>query len=288
MGWIKLDDGIGDDPKIMQVSPLAELLYIHGLCYANAKQTDGRLLKRVAKNKLLDVEKVEDLIAELVGAGLWLEVKGGYEIHAYLAHQRSKKQIEAMSKKRSVAGRNGGKQNRKQTLSKTEANVKQTVKQNGSKTGSKNEAEEEEEKELLTTTKAVVNTRPEVSELCERLAAKIKARDPKAKADGTSTTWLEECRKLIDLDGRTVEEIAIVIDWSQADSFWHKNILSMPKLRKKFDQLWAAANAPAGKSGDDDDGWAGFQEWAKDDTSPFETTGTHQMLHQATCEVTND
>lgn len=38
-------------------------------------------------------------------------------------------------------------------------------------------------------------------------------------------------------DGRTEESIATLIRWAQHDEFWMSNILSMDKLRQKFDQL---------------------------------------------------
>jgi hypothetical protein len=42
-------------------------------------------------------------------------------------------------------------------------------------------------------------------------------------------------------DERTEEQIHAAIDWCQDDEFWRVNILSMPKLREKFDQLRLAA-----------------------------------------------
>jgi hypothetical protein len=39
------------------------------------------------------------------------------------------------------------------------------------------------------------------------------------------------------LDGRTEQDIENVLKWSQNDDFWCGNILSMEKLRSKFDQL---------------------------------------------------
>ena len=42
---------------------------------------------------------------------------------------------------------------------------------------------------------------------------------------------------MLDNDGRTEQEIHGAIDWCQADEFWRSNILSMPKLREKYDQL---------------------------------------------------
>ena len=51
---------------------------------------------------------------------------------------------------------------------------------------------------------------------------------------------------MIDRDGRTVEEVARIIDWVEADDFWRANILSLPKLRQKFDTLRLQSQRPRG------------------------------------------
>ena len=46
---------------------------------------------------------------------------------------------------------------------------------------------------------------------------------------------------MLDSDGRTEREVMGAIDWSQNHEFWRANILSMPKLREKYDQLFMQA-----------------------------------------------
>ena len=54
---------------------------------------------------------------------------------------------------------------------------------------------------------------------------------------------------MIDRDGRTVDELTRIIDWVEADDFWRANILSVPKLRQKFDTLRLQSQRPrAGQS----------------------------------------
>jgi len=53
--------------------------------------------------------------------------------------------------------------------------------------------------------------------------------------------WLSACRLMREKDERTPKEIEAIIKFSQSDEFWKSNILSMPKLREKFDQLWLKA-----------------------------------------------
>lgn len=64
--------------------------------------------------------------------------------------------------------------------------------------------------------------------------------------------WIDECRKLREIDKRTPEQIEQIIIFSQDDQFWKSNILSMPKLRDKFDQLWLKAKKEK---------FAGIKEW---------------------------
>jgi len=64
--------------------------------------------------------------------------------------------------------------------------------------------------------------------------------------------WIDECRKLREIDKRTPEQIEQIIIFSQNDSFWRGNILSMVKLRKQFDQLWLKAKKEK---------FAGIKEW---------------------------
>jgi uncharacterized protein YecT (DUF1311 family) len=53
--------------------------------------------------------------------------------------------------------------------------------------------------------------------------------------------WIDECRRLREIDNRTPEEIEFVIRWTQQDAFELRNVLSMPKLRKRFSQLFLKA-----------------------------------------------
>lgn len=68
--------------------------------------------------------------------------------------------------------------------------------------------------------------------------------------------WIQECRLLREADGRTPDEIEAVIRFSQTDPFWKSNILSMGKLREKWDRLWLKAKGS--------DPHAGIKEWLAD------------------------
>lgn len=82
-------------------------------------------------------------------------------------------------------------------------------------------------------------------QLSKILMKKILKNNPTHKFSTLSDSELEktiqsyggEINKMFRLDNRTYEQIEILINWSQQDSFWQSNILSMPKLRKQFDTL---------------------------------------------------
>jgi len=74
--------------------------------------------------------------------------------------------------------------------------------------------------------------------------------DPKSEVKRmpktTQETWLTECRRLREIDKRTPEEIKFVIEWTQQDSFERTNVHSIPKLRKRFGQLFLKAKRDKG------------------------------------------
>ena len=78
--------------------------------------------------------------------------------------------------------------------------------------------------------------------ISEYLYQKILTINPNHKKPNFQS-WSKDVDKMIRIDNRTEEQIKYIIDWlysgtSQAN-FWRKNILSISKLRQKFDQLIA-------------------------------------------------
>jgi hypothetical protein len=86
MTWIKLDDTLPNNPKILPLSDKAFRMYIEGLCYSNQYLTDGFLPDAIVRRLGNPIELIE--------AGLWLESDNGIQIHDYIKHQTSKKAVE--------------------------------------------------------------------------------------------------------------------------------------------------------------------------------------------------
>lgn len=77
--------------------------------------------------------------------------------------------------------------------------------------------------------------RADVIRLCDRLADRVTANG--AKNVKISKRWHDAARLMLDSDGYTEQQVAWLIDKASDDEFWRSNILSMPKLRDKADQL---------------------------------------------------
>lgn len=100
--------------------------------------------------------------------------------------------------------------------------------------------------------------RQDVEQVCEHLAAAIEANG--SKRPEITKRWRDAARLMLDKDGRGIEEIHGAIDWCQRDEFWRANVLSMPTLREKFDQLrLQAQRGPKGIASRADE-WKSMQE----------------------------
>lgn len=80
--------------------------------------------------------------------------------------------------------------------------------------------------------------RPDVDEICAYLADKIEANG--SKRPTITAEWRKDARLLLD-EKRPIQPDVIkvkrLIDWCQANQFWRKNVMSMPKLREQWDRL---------------------------------------------------
>lgn len=66
------------------------------------------------------------------------------------------------------------------------------------------------------------------------LLSETGAPDPKL-SNSTRESWADCYRKMIELDGRSKDDVARVCRWARNDSFWAKNFMSPMKLREKKD-----------------------------------------------------
>lgn len=88
---------------------------------------------------------------------------------------------------------------------------------------------------------ALREERADVDRLCEHLADRIEQNG--SNRPNIGKRWRDAARLMLDRDGREEAAIHRAIDWCQGDEFWRTNILSMPKLREKYEQLRLKAQA---------------------------------------------
>ena len=83
--------------------------------------------------------------------------------------------------------------------------------------------------------------RLDVKALCTKLVDCMTAIDIKVPAT-IPASWGRDARLLLDRDGRDLQKSLLLIEWALADSFWRRNIHSIPKFREQYDKLRLAAN----------------------------------------------
>lgn len=127
MAWVKIDDKLHENDKIVEASGDAVKLWVLALSWSNDKLTDGHLpLSRPVR--LTEMRKPKEIVAELVRRRLWHQAahpcqscveqraeKGvtapipssGYLIHHYFDYQRPAWVIREERQKRVRAGKRG-------------------------------------------------------------------------------------------------------------------------------------------------------------------------------------
>ncbi len=88
--------------------------------------------------------------------------------------------------------------------------------------------------------------RPEIDYLLDVLDSEIIRNGGKPKPRAKRN--VEAARLMLDRDGYTVDQIERAIRWAQGDEFWRTNILSMSKLREKYETLRLAAQRGKAKA----------------------------------------
>ncbi len=249
--FVRISNSLPDDPKLADIAlpnaGLAGWLYLTAICWSDAQKTDGHITPRIVERKAGVAAKWS---AELIRVGLWhapghtcpvcpQPAAGKAIIHDYLEHQRSK--AEALAAKESGRAAAEARWNAK-------PNAGRIPNRNARPSADRNtEVEVEEEEEKISPGGEIsselalrhAENRPDVERICEHLAATIEANG--SKRPRITAGWRTAARLLVDADKRTEQQIHAAIDWCQADQFWRGNILSMPKLRQKYDQLRLAA-----------------------------------------------
>lgn len=98
MAWVKLDDQFPDHPKVVAAGGDAAWLYVAGLCYCQAKLTDGHIPSGVVP-RLSDRKFPMKLAEKLVAVGLWSREPHGYVVHDYHLYNMAANEVKAIREK---------------------------------------------------------------------------------------------------------------------------------------------------------------------------------------------
>jgi len=126
MVWFKVDDKLHSHPKTSNASLAAIGLWALAGSWCSDHLTDGRVPEHMIQSMSRGAVELAD---ELVAAGFWVRVKGGYRFHQWGAdsdgtkRNPSKKEVAAERLKKAEAGRKGGLASAK-ARSKTQARAK--------------------------------------------------------------------------------------------------------------------------------------------------------------------
>lgn len=229
------------DDDFVELSAFARLLWMgmwnfacdNGHLQDKSKQLKGRVLP-------MDDVNCADLLREIEAQGLIVRNEGWITIPKLTHHQKPHKRWWVTCEKPDCKLPEGASYG----YSKPTTTVEQPL-SNGGSTGDNGWSTADGDVEVDGELKVMVSSpgelaltdasRTDVDEICDHLAGAIEANG--SKRPTVTARWRTAARLMLDKDGRTQEEIHGAIDWCQRDEFWRANVLSLPTLREKYDQL---------------------------------------------------
>ena len=226
MDWVKLSARYYLDVAIASLPDAdTEVMFTRGLAYAGDQESHGFIPAGMLP-ALCRRRRYEACADALMTAGLWLPSRGGYQIARWEEWQL---ELEAIARRRSAD------RERKRKERALQREEEQQVSGMSRDMSAGQSAPKRRESKTSTANAVEDDVRGDVQRLCTHLADRIEANGSKRPA--VNGRWRDAARLLIDRDGRTERQVHAAIDWCQDNEFWRSNILSMPKLREKYDQL---------------------------------------------------
>lgn len=233
MAWFKVDDKLHSSRKLLRI-PRRHRLAALGLWTMAGSWCADQLTDGIVPDYMIEEWGGSKVLVEwLVKAELWLELPEGTEFKNWAEYQPTKAEKEAEREK-----------NREKLAKWRERNQRGNQGVTGLHDGSNpigNPAPDPTRPdptrpiEEANASSASEPERPDVEHVITSFSGLLKANDVKHNKPGKA--WKDAARLLIDKDGYTVDQILYVARYATADEFWKSNILSLPKLREKFEAL---------------------------------------------------
>jgi hypothetical protein len=97
MPWSRFEPGFSRHPKRLKVGPIASWLWIASVDHCTEFLTDGFLDDAVVATlcPTLKPTELRRQVEALVAVHSWERIAGGYQVHGYLEHNQSARQVEA-------------------------------------------------------------------------------------------------------------------------------------------------------------------------------------------------
>jgi hypothetical protein len=102
--YVPLDVNYAEDDKVIEVGPMAELLYVRSLAFAKRAKKNGRIENNQLSSFAMRLPRVRGLSDQLFDAGLWERNGTGLYVSAWLKHNAA---VEEQAEVKSVAGKLG-------------------------------------------------------------------------------------------------------------------------------------------------------------------------------------
>jgi hypothetical protein len=251
--WVKLSSRYYLDVAIASLPDAdTEVMFTRGLAYAGDQESHGFIPAGILP-ALCRRRRYEACADALVAASLWLPSRGGYQIARWEEWQL---ELEAIARRRSAD------RERKRQERARQKEEEQQVSGMSRDMSAGQSAPKREESKNSSAKAEEDHVRGDVQRLCTHLADRIEANG--SQRPGVTSRWHDAARLLLDRDGRAEHQVHAAIDWCQDSEFWRSNILSMPKLREKYDQLRLQATRPAnGRQAETDQQFARQMERAR-------------------------
>lgn len=127
MDWVKLYTQTFRHPKVAGLPTATQLVFVASITHAGDTESDGFIPKAVA-GLMCSVRVTPKIARELVDAGLWEPVEGGWRLPNYLKYQKSAAEIETDRESRRKGGALGAHERFHVKLGKPNPDCKYCVK----------------------------------------------------------------------------------------------------------------------------------------------------------------
>lgn len=229
-------------PKLEALPRSARWLLVELWCYCHEARNDG-----VVPVAAWSARGTRQERQALLTAGWATEDNDVVRMSSYLEYQQSREEIEALSSKRSAAGKAGA----AAKATKRSASAQALAEQASSNPQAELAVASHEATER-TSGKPAAPLRIDVEQVCSAVVAAEVAKG--SKKPTVTEGWRTQARLMLDNDHRELPDVLAVIEWTRDHSFWRSNIRSVPKLREQFDTLRLQREADGGRPNRDAQG----------------------------------